>query len=662
MGGSAGRRGAALMAAGAAALFGSLSEAGAVNFTIAHRTPLDLTGAQLVGLEPAPFDLGLVLSTAPEGILTSREIFPPSPFEDLVVSWNADLTKGSRLEAEAQARVDGKWTAWFRLGVAEPEGGSSPERQEDAAGWVDADTLKLKRPAEAFRYRIRLKAGKRPAVLRLAAVTVASGPGPEAPPAFAAGPWVRELALRPRSQMEEAERFRHDICSPTALAMVLEHWGVRKPTVDVALQVQDRVSGIFGNWPFNVAAASGWGLEGFVARLESLSDLELEIAAGRPVVVSISFGPGELSGAPIKKTRGHLLVVAGFTPDGHVICLDPASPERRGARRVYDRAQFHKAWRLNKKGLAYLLSKPFAREFSVGAPATELRRKPRPGDGRAADKDRLSQLLYGERVRVLGVDGPWARVEALDQESFLPAKRWQGYPGWVSAQDLAYGPAPAPNAFVKESRAFLQSPPQPLTVPLGARLREEARQGDLSLVRLHDGRPAMALSALLQRPAAKISPAAARAEVLRIAGLLMDAPYVWGGRTSTGTAAVSGVDCSGLVNLAYQSAGIAVPRDAHEQMLRSKRVGPLELEPGDLVFLTDSPTSGTATHVMIFAGGEELIEARGSAGRVLRATFRERFGTPRAVSGRHGWVTDLTAAKPVKRGIVFGSFISQPPR
>jgi hypothetical protein len=152
-------------------------------------------------------------------------------------------------------------------------------------------------------------------------------------------------------------------CSPTSTTMVLDYYDALPPArqyrwVDpdypdrvvahVARMTYDKGFGGTGNWPFNTGyAASRTGAEdggAFVTRLRSLGEAERFIAAGIPLIASITFGSGELSGAPISSTSGHLLVIVGFTKDGDVVVNDPAASSRAGVRRTYDRGQFEDAW------------------------------------------------------------------------------------------------------------------------------------------------------------------------------------------------------------------------------------------------------------------------------------------------------------------------------
>jgi cell wall-associated NlpC family hydrolase len=54
-------------------------------------------------------------------------------------------------------------------------------------------------------------------------------------------------------------------------------------------------------------------------------------------------------------------------------------------------------------------------------------------------------------------------------------------------------------------------------------------------------------------------------------------PYEWGGMTERG------IDCSGLVHMAYRQTGRLVPRDAHQQEAAGEEVAEGDLRPGDLV-------------------------------------------------------------------------------
>ncbi len=159
-------------------------------------------------------------------------------------------------------------------------------------------------------------------------------------------------------------------CSPTALSMLLGYYGalpkpanyawVKKgyadPWVDhVARLVYDYGYEGTGNWAFNTAYAAILTGDAFVTRLANLRDAERFIAAGIPLAASISFSRGQLSGAPISSTAGHLVVIAGFTASGNVVVNDPAAATNASVRRVYDRGQFERAWLGKSSGTVYVV-------------------------------------------------------------------------------------------------------------------------------------------------------------------------------------------------------------------------------------------------------------------------------------------------------------------
>ena len=121
--------------------------------------------------------------------------------------------------------------------------------------------------------------------------------------------------------------------------MALQFWGARLQVPDVIKGVRDATANIYGNWPFNTAFAATQGLEAVVDRFSSVEQLQGEIAAGRPVVVSVRFKAGELASAPVASTTGHLFVVRGFTAAGDVIVNDPLSLTLPKVQRIYHRDQ-----------------------------------------------------------------------------------------------------------------------------------------------------------------------------------------------------------------------------------------------------------------------------------------------------------------------------------
>ena len=142
--------------------------------------------------------------------------------------------------------------------------------------------------------------------------------------------------------------------------MVLGLWGYLPGTCEP--RVRNAVEGVFdwiydghGNWPFNTAYAATFGHEGYVARFTSLAKAEEYVAAGVPVIMSIAWGRGDLTGADIDSTNGHLFVLVGFDASGNPIVNDPASPSNESTQRTYLRAELEPLWLQSSGGTVYLI-------------------------------------------------------------------------------------------------------------------------------------------------------------------------------------------------------------------------------------------------------------------------------------------------------------------
>ena len=101
--------------------------------------------------------------------------------------------------------------------------------------------------------------------------------------------------------------------------------------------------------------AASYGLTGFVTRMSSMSQIEQWIKARVPVVISVTFKQGELSGEPLGSSPGHLMTVRGFTRTGDVVANDPAGPTNAEVRMVFSRAALERVWRDGSHGTVYLI-------------------------------------------------------------------------------------------------------------------------------------------------------------------------------------------------------------------------------------------------------------------------------------------------------------------
>jgi cell wall-associated NlpC family hydrolase len=78
-------------------------------------------------------------------------------------------------------------------------------------------------------------------------------------------------------------------------------------------------------------------------------------------------------------------------------------------------------------------------------------------------------------------------------------------------------------------------------------------------------------------------------------------PYVWGGTGPSGPS--GGYDCSGLVQAAWASAGVSIPRDTYQQWAALPHLAASAIEPGDLLFYDG------IGHVAMFIGNGQIIDA-----------------------------------------------------
>ncbi|MEM8807093.1 MAG: C40 family peptidase [Cyanobacteria bacterium P01_G01_bin.38] len=93
-------------------------------------------------------------------------------------------------------------------------------------------------------------------------------------------------------------------------------------------------------------------------------------------------------------------------------------------------------------------------------------------------------------------------------------------------------------------------------------------------------------------------------QVIRFTQTALAAPneYLWGGTVAPN------YDCSGLVQAAFRSVGIQLPRDAYQQASFAQKINRTDLQPGDLIFFGNETK---ITHVALYLGNSQYIHSSG---------------------------------------------------
>ena len=308
-----------------------------------------------------------------KGSWTSPWTEPGFALTELVPSWDARTPEGTFVQVQVRGRTaEGRVGSWDGLGRwasgDQQFRRTSQGSQTDDLGRVATDTWVAATPVTAWQLRVTLhrRTGTRPSPKVDVAGGVASAL-PSTTSVRTSAPGVARGVVLPVPQLSQMVHQGHfpayggggeAWCSPTSTAMVLGYYEALPAAEETAWvgnhtdRVVDHVARMTfdygydgtGNWPFNTAYAATRTHKAFVTRFASLRDVEELVRAGIPVITSLTFGAGQLSGAPISSTNGHLLVVVGFTQEGDVVVNDPAAPSNSSVRRTYDRGQFENAW------------------------------------------------------------------------------------------------------------------------------------------------------------------------------------------------------------------------------------------------------------------------------------------------------------------------------
>jgi len=195
----------------------------------------------------------------------------------------------------------------------------------------------------------------------------------------------------------------------------------------------------------------------------------------------------------------------------------------------------------------------------------------------------VSQVLYGESFKIIEQRSKWSLIKLS----------FDGYKGWIDNKQLVKidkstyeSIISKKNIYSSDLIEFIQLKEKGLlAIAIGSNLK------NIELFNHHfDGD--------------SINSVLPKENIIKTSLLLLNSPYLWGGRTPFG------IDCSGFTQLIYKINGYKIYRDAKDQAKLGQVLSFVqESEPGDLAFFDNN--EGDIIHVGIIMKDNYIIHAHG---------------------------------------------------
>lgn len=220
-------------------------------------------------------------------------------------------------------------------------------------------------------------------------------------------------------------------------------------------------------------------------------------------------------------------------------------------------------------------------KFVNNIPVVSLRKDP------SEKSELVTQLLFGEQYVVLDRYSDWLLVQCVHDQ----------YEGWISAAQhsgmVQEDGTEGENLLVGIPLLDVEIKSKIYHLPFGSELGWLVR--DIAAEKLEKW----------QRTGIIVIPgASSAAQVMHFAGMLLNSPYLWGGRNPLG------YDCSGFVQVVFKLAGFRLPRDARDQAKAGQLIDFVDTaSAGDLAFFENE--SGQIVHVGITDGEGGIIHCSG---------------------------------------------------
>ncbi len=221
----------------------------------------------------------------------------------------------------------------------------------------------------------------------------------------------------------------------------------------------------------------------------------------------------------------------------------------------------------------------------------------------SGDSTTATDVMLGEPLFLLHDVAP----------EFVLCHTGEGYVGFVRQSDILRIDADHFDRWLKGRQVYVTEQwisDRDATIPVGARLRWVAQDLEHVTAESPDGKTWQVPKSICD-VRGHVAPRELD-RVLATARQFLGTKYVWGGKTR------SGVDCSGLVQTAFASSGLHLPRDSNQQVFPGRLVATRwyrrDLRCGDTLYFLGR--LGKITHTGLYLGDGQYIEAVTPAVRI----------------------------------------------
>ncbi len=194
----------------------------------------------------------------------------------------------------------------------------------------------------------------------------------------------------------------------------------------------------------------------------------------------------------------------------------------------------------------------------------------------------VSQVLYGEHFKIIEERKKWVKIR-LAHDS---------YEGWIDIKQVFEIEAELYHEIENTEHLFARD------------LISHITHHDESLSTITIGAQISTAPSLADSYQLESTKGGSKEDLINNALLLLNTPYLWGGRTPLG------MDCSGFTQLIYRLSGYKLLRDASQQATQGEVLSFIEeAEEGDLAFFDNN--DGHITHVGLIMRDNYIVHAHG---------------------------------------------------